>query len=77
MSRAKNLANLIGGASAGTSGMALPNGTTAERPANPVTGILRYNSTIANYETYNGTQWVVVGGVTTGKSIAMSIVFGG
>jgi len=77
MSRAKNLANLIGGTSAGTSGMAVPNGTTAERPSSPVTGLLRYNSTIANYETYNGAQWVVVGGVTRGKSIAMAIVFGG
>ena len=36
MSRAKNLANLIGGASAGTSGVALPSGTTAERPSSPV-----------------------------------------
>ena len=62
MSRAKNLANLIGGASAGTSGMSMPSGTTAERPTNPVTGVLRYNSTIGNFETYNGTKWVVVGG---------------
>ena len=62
MSRAKNLANLIGGASAGTAGMSMPSGTTAERPANPVTGVLRYNSTIGNFETYNGTKWIVVGG---------------
>ncbi|NBR25941.1 MAG: hypothetical protein EBU08_19595 [Micrococcales bacterium] len=62
MSRAKNLANLIGGASAGTGGLALPSGTTAERPSSPVTGLLRFNTTLGNYETYNGTKWVVVGG---------------
>lgn len=62
MSRAKNLAKLMGGTSAGTGGMSMPSGTTAERPASPVTGVLRYNSTIGNFETYNGIQWVVVGG---------------
>ena len=52
MSRAKNLANLIGGASAGTSGMALPSGTTAQRPATPTNGMMRYNSTTGFAEVY-------------------------
>jgi hypothetical protein len=61
VSRAKNLANLVG-SGAGTEGISMPSGTTAERPANPVTGLLRYNTTLGNYETYNGTKWVIVGG---------------
>jgi len=52
MSRAKNLANLIGGASAGTGGLALPSGTTAQRPATPTNGMMRYNSTTGFAEVY-------------------------
>ncbi|MFN8244511.1 MAG: hypothetical protein U0X40_10705 [Ferruginibacter sp.] len=41
-----------------TSAMVLPNGTTAQRPATNVQGMLRYNNT-TNYPEYNnGTGWV-------------------
>lgn len=40
----------------------IPAGTTAQRPGSPVTGDLRYNSTLSYVEVYTGTDWVSVGG---------------
>lgn len=40
-----------------TGGMFLPVGTTAQRPASPATGMMRYNTTTNLVETYNGTSW--------------------
>ena len=40
-----------------TGGLNVPSGTTAQRPASPVNGMLRYNTTIPQLEIYiNG--WV-------------------
>lgn len=39
------------------SNLKLPVGTTAERPATPEAGLVRYNSTLSSAETYNGTDW--------------------
>ena len=36
----------------------LPRGTTAERPASPTSGMVRYNTTTSITEIYNGTAWV-------------------
>lgn len=41
--------------------IALPAGTTAQRPASPVTGMMRFNTTFSRNEFYNGTTWVVQG----------------
>lgn len=35
----------------------LPAGTTAQRPASPATGMVRFNSTLKTYEGYTGTDW--------------------
>ena len=40
-----------------TSAMIVPTGTTAQRPAAPVSGMLRYNTTNQTVETYSGSQW--------------------
>jgi hypothetical protein len=40
-----------------TGGMFLPVGTTAQRPASPVAGQMRFNTTTGSVETYNGTSW--------------------
>lgn len=40
-----------------TGGMYLPVGTTAQRPASPATGMMRFNTTTGLVETYNGTSW--------------------
>lgn len=37
-------------------------GTTAQRPSTPVTGMFRFNSTLASFEGYDGTQWGSIGG---------------
>jgi len=40
-----------------TGGLFLPTGTTAQRPASPVTGQIRFNTTTNSVETYNGSSW--------------------
>jgi len=47
----------------GTGAMSPPKGTTAQRPATPITGQFRYNTTIGAFEGYNGSAWVPVGGL--------------
>jgi len=44
-----------------TGALKLPSGTTAQRPSAAV-GQLRYNSTLAILETYDGSNWTPVGG---------------
>ena len=44
----------------------LPNGTTAQRPATPSTGMFRYNSTNGAFEGYSGSAWTGVGGASGG-----------
>lgn len=49
-----------------------PSGTTAQRPASPVAGMSRYNTSTSTIEFYNGSQWidiVVRNIVTTGLVI--------
>jgi hypothetical protein len=44
-----------------TGAVKVPTGTTAQRPT-AATGQLRYNTTLAILETYDGSAWVPVGG---------------
>ena len=44
----------------GTGALDLPVGTTAQRPATPVTGMWRFNSTTNGLEYYNGSSWVAM-----------------
>ena len=47
----------------GTQAVLIPKGNdTTERPGTPVSGMLRYNTTINEFEGYNGTAWASVGG---------------
>ena len=46
----------------GTGSANIPVGTTAQRDASPVTGQLRFNSTDASFEGYDGTEWGSIGG---------------
>lgn len=50
----------------GTDAVLIPVGTTAQRPGTGATGYLRFNSTISQFEGYNGTAWSSVGGGATG-----------
>lgn len=49
-----------------TGAAAIPVGTTLERPAIPAQGNLRYNTTLGDFEGYNGSTWVLPG---TGASV--------
>lgn len=49
----------------GTQGFIIPAGNTAQRPASPVQGTMRFNTDVLRVEVYDGTEWdVIVGGVT-------------
>ena len=50
----------------GTSAIKIATGTTAERPASPVAGQLRFNTTSNALEVYSGTGWI--NGVTSGSA---------
>ena len=47
--------------------LTLPSGTTAQRPASPTKGMMRYNTTIAIMEYYDGTNWRPVTGYSNGS----------
>ena len=52
---------------AGTGGVGIPVGnSTTERPANPIEGMMRYNSDFELVEVYNGQQWTSVAGTSSG-----------
>ena len=51
--------------STATDAIKVPVGTTAQRPT-PVTGHIRFNSTLGVFESYNGTAWGSIGGGATG-----------
>jgi len=40
----------------------LPTGTTAQRDASASAGLIRFNSTLTQFEGYNGTAWGAIGG---------------
>lgn len=50
----------------GTGYLDLPAGTTAQRPGSPSSGMIRFNTTLGQFEGYNGTAWSAVGGGATG-----------
>jgi hypothetical protein len=51
--------------STSTGGLQLPAGTTAQRPA-AATGQVRFNSSLSQFEGYNGSAWGTIGGGATG-----------
>ena len=46
----------------GTGQVKLPSGTTAQRSGTPVSGMIRYNTTLNSFEGYSGSSWGTVGG---------------
>jgi hypothetical protein len=51
---------------AATGSAILPTGTTAQRDGSPLAGYLRFNTSLTQFEGYNGTAWGAVGGGATG-----------
>lgn len=62
---------------AATGALTMPSGTTAERPATPATGMIRYNSTLGVTEYYNGTAWYSVTSVGPTPTVEYLVVAGG
>lgn len=52
-----------------TGSLTLPDGTTAQRPGTPLTGDVRFNTTIIQFEGYNGTAWGTIGGGAKGGGV--------
>jgi hypothetical protein len=50
----------------GTGQVALPVGTTGQRSATPLSGMIRYNTTFGQYEGYSASGWSQIGGGATG-----------
>jgi hypothetical protein len=48
----------------GTGSLTVPTGTTAQRPATSLTGMVRFNTTTNKLEFYNGVLWIGVGGIS-------------
>jgi hypothetical protein len=44
-------------------GLVIPVGTTAQRPSSPMQGLVRYNTSISQFEGYNGSSYISIGGV--------------
>jgi hypothetical protein len=55
----------------------LPSGTTAQRPASPATGMIRFNTSNIEYEVYNGSDWFALTTKATGYSIEYLVIAGG
>jgi hypothetical protein len=53
-------------ATTSTGYFALSKGTTAQRPASPATGMIRYNTTNSEYEVYDGSVWKALTTQTAG-----------
>jgi hypothetical protein len=51
-----------------TTALELPDGTTAQRPGTPVNGMIRYNTTLNQFEGYKASAWGAIGGGATGGS---------
>jgi hypothetical protein len=45
-----------------TGALTIPVGTTAQEPASPAAGMIRFNSDIPQFEGYNGVKWGQIGG---------------
>ena len=57
------------GTFSGTGQVKLPSGTTAQRSGSPVNGMLRYNSTIEQFEGYADGAWGGISGAQAGGAI--------
>ena len=55
----------------------LPAGTTAERPGTPTTGMMRYNTTVSQYEVYDGSDWKFFAQNSYSYSVEFLVVAGG
>ena len=55
---------------AGQGGFVVPSGLQSFRPTLPVTGMMRFDTSLGRMEVYDGTDWISVAGATTGVTRA-------
>lgn len=58
--------------SSATGAAYIPTGTTGDRPATPATGYFRYNTSLAQFEGYNGSAWGAIGGGGGGGGVSVT-----
>jgi hypothetical protein len=46
----------------GTGAVKVPSGLTAQRPVSPVTGMIRFNTSVGEWEGFDGSEWRFIGG---------------
>jgi hypothetical protein len=63
------LTSLGDGTFSGTGQVKLPAGTTGQRSGSPVNGMIRYNSSLSQFEGYGAGQWGGIGGAQAGGAI--------
>ena len=51
----------------------IPTGTTAQRPASPITGMVRWNTTLGQAEMFNGSIWVRVSSAIPTEGLAFYV----
>jgi len=62
-----NISGEADGGVYGTGYWKVPSGTTAQRPALALAGMMRWNQTLQTYEGYDGNNWGSIGGGATGS----------
>jgi len=68
----RNIVNAISATFTGTTHVALPSGTTGQRTGSPAAGMVRYNTTLGNFEGYSDGMWAnLTGGVEVADSTAL------
>src|ERR1700722_6466257 len=60
----------------GTGAIQIPSGTTPQRPASPVQGDIRYNSTNSNFEGYDCTEWDPMSQLNSSYEFSASVATG-
>ncbi len=63
------LTSLGDGTFSGTGQVKLPAGTTGQRSGSPANGMIRYNTTLSQFEGYGGGLWGGIGGAQAGGAI--------
>lgn len=53
----------------GTGSVQVPSGTTAQEPATPAAGMLRFNTDTGGFEGFDGASWGGIGGAQAGGAI--------
>jgi hypothetical protein len=59
-----------------TGAMQIAKGTTAQRPSSPTTGQIRYNTSLSQYEAWDGTNWSAISFVNPIYAIDYLVVAG-